>query len=600
MSADARATEANPMIDGAAVSAQRPLNNTNTQENPCAIQRTFTALSPFSARGLPRGPAVRELRITHEGTWLAATSDALCESRDDGQTWRKIAILSPVLDSTEGTREQWSLQELGVDHRWLFVHSKLDGAQPSLLLDAWISQADESWTELALPCAKDTIRSLTTDGLGRVLVQTTNRLHVAEYRKHHESGWTQSFALPGRDALVLHACGRVLLTRTQIDDDGTFWFRSFDHGAHWSPFLLTQLGLDADHATVRCLGARGAIEAGRGALPTHWSFDGGRNWTHAVYDERARRLARENGPYAVRCQAGPTNAIECRDDARTRLIQGSRPDREIYAPGWCDSVTQMDSRRTVSFGPRCGMLVSTDHGGLWRPLFSAAEPAEPFAVDGQGGLLAGRTAWRLDGGIWWTHDDGAHWTPVASVIGRTLTRGVFVDDNRGVFSTRNGWVVSTHDGGRTWVYVIRGDVERISSEGPMVFVTTTSTVRVSPDGGEHWWSPGVGATGARVLPTVQRQGSSLVVQLANNHRIEQSNQEIRWIQPGHSAAPVLQLLLPHVSLTAASMNADGAPRVLLSDGSIASGVAAANPPTAGHATSTRRSRRTRTRSTSRR
>ncbi len=529
----------------------------------CAPIWTTRSVAPFEINRLGRGPSFRDLRVTQQKTWLAVTRDAICSSDDQGESWRERASLS----GTGG--DQWILQEIGTDHRWLFAQTHGDANQQQILTEAWISSPDESWAPLAMPQSEDPVRSVVTDGVGRVYAQTRRQLFVASYGARRAEGWLEQFALPGREALVLMACGRVVLTQSQIDDDGSFWFRSFDHGAHWSPFLLGQLGLDADHATVRCLGARGGIEAGRGPLPSHWSFDGGRTWSHALYDDRARRMAREQGTQSVRCQPGPTSAIECRDDARSRMLDGSRPDREIYAPGWCDAVTQLDSLRTLSFGCRCGLLVSGDHGGLWKPLFTAATPMEPFAIDGQGGLLASHDAWRLDGGIWWTHDDGARWTPVASVIGRTLTRGVFVDRNRGVFSTRNGWIVSTRDGGRTWVYVLRGDVERISSDGPTVFVTTTTTVRVSPDGGEHWWSPGVGAAGARVVPVVQRQSASLVVQLPGGHRIEQTNGEVRWVQPGQPSTPVLSLLVPELSLVAATMTPEGAPKVLLSDGSIA-------------------------------
>ncbi len=507
-----------------------------------------------------RGPAIRDLRVTHDGAWVAITTNAICTSKNAGETWQLRAEIA---------REDgpWSLQEVGAEHRWLFVQTRTSSSV-NAVAEAWVSHPDESWSRLELPRTTQAIRSLDTDGLGRLYAHNSRELFVRELATRRDSGWSEPTQLPGRDALSLHACGRVLLTHSQLDEDGSFWFRSFDRGAHWSPFLLAVLGLDADHALLRCLGARGGIEAGRPPLPSHWSFDGGRTWTHAEYDERARRIAREQGIHAVRCQPGPTGAIECRDDSRTRLVAGSRPNREIYAPAWCESITQLDSRTTASFGARCGLLVSSDHGGLWRPVFAAQNPADSAAPDGQGGLIGDRDAWRLDGGIWWTHDDGAHWTPVASVIGRTLTRGVFIDRERGVFATRNGWVVSTTDSGRTWVYVLRGDIERISSDGPKVFVTTTASVRVSPDGGEHWWSAGVGATGARVTPIVQRLGAGLFVQLADGHRVEQEGEQIRWLRPDQPPMVLLRNLREHVTLAAARVDNHAQVKVLLSDATI--------------------------------
>jgi hypothetical protein len=536
-------------------------------EGQCESAARVRAEEGVRKSGPARGPAISQLWSTRRGRWLAATRTRLCASDDGGASFReRIALPSPG---------EISLAQMERREGWLAVareerdprQGQLDG--PRAVIGAWVSSDEEAraFEVLPLPSVGDQrILEVFTDRLGTIYATTTRAL----YRREREGDrWEGPLALPGRAARAVDACGRVLLAQSTVDDQGSYWFRSFDQGRRWMPFRLGVLGIDGDRAVIRCLGARGAIEAGRGPLPSHWSFDGGRTWKRSAYDERARRLARERGASAVRCRQGPADTIECLDEARTRLVEGSTRDVEIYAPGRCESVTALDTRTTVAFGPSCGVLVSRDRGGLWRQLLGAAIVAESTQDDGRGGFVDRSAAWRLDGSVWWSFDGGARWAPVASVIGRTLERGVFVDRSRGVFVTSTGWVVATRDGGRSWTYVLRGEVERISAEGTMVYVTTPSTVRVSPDGGVHWWLPGVGASGARLRSTVEREGETRLVRLSDGLRVEQRAQRIEAVSRGERTV-LATIDDPRTVLLAADQDPRAGLRALLSDGTVLS------------------------------
>jgi photosystem II stability/assembly factor-like uncharacterized protein len=484
---------------------------------------------------------------------------------DDGGTSFRERIVLPSAAAI-------SLAQIARREGWLVVaKEEREGRDegPRAVIGAWVSSDEEarSFEVLALPSVGDQrIIEVFTDRIGTIYATTE---HALFRRERKAERWEGPFALPGRSARAVDACGRVLLAQSTVDDQGSYWFRSFDRGRRWSPFRLGVLGIDGDRAVIRCLGARGAIEAGRGPLPSHWSFDGGRTWKRAAYDERARRLARERGASAVRCRQGPADTIECLDAARTRLVEGSMRGVEIYAPGRCESVTVLDTRTTVAFGPSCGVLVSRDRGGLWQQRLSAAIVNESTQDDGRGGFVDRSAVWMLDGSVWWSLDGGARWFPVASVIGRTLERGVFVDRLRGVFVTSTGWVVATRDGGRNWTYVLRGEVERVSAEGTMVYVTTPTTVRVSPDGGVHWWLPGVGASGARLRSTVERDGDTRFVRLSDGLRVEQRSQRIEVVSRTERTL-LATIDDPRTVMLAADRDSRAGVRVLLSDGTVLS------------------------------
>lgn len=558
-SVDARAP-----VDSGRASAQEPRVEA-LEEGRCEGSEIVHPEPGVSKAGLRRGPSLLQLWSTRRGRWIGATASRLCVSDDDGATFRERFSMR--------ARGEITLAQLERRGGWLAVgRAERDARNPQsdaprAVIGAWIASDEEAreFEPLVLPATgEQPLYEVFTDRLGTLYASTERAL----YRRESAGGdWQGPFALPGRSARAVDACGRVLIARSTVDADGSYWFRSFDHGGRWSPFRLGVLGLDADRAVVRCLGARGAIEAGRLPLPTHWSFDGGRTWKSAPYDDRARRLARERGAHAVRCRNGPADTIECQDESRTRLVEGAARDLEIYAPGQCESITALDTRTTVAFGPACGLLVSGDRGGLWRQRSAPWIASESAQDEGRGGFVDRRAAWRLDGSVWWTFDGGARWAPVASVIGRTLDRGVFVDRRRGVFVTSTGWVVATRDGGRTFTYVLRGEVERISAEGTMVYLTTPTTVRVSPDGGVHWWLPGVGASGARLRPTVEREGGARIVRLTGGVRVEQRSARVELVS-GEERAPLASIDDTRTVLIAADQDARLGVRALLSDGTI--------------------------------
>ncbi|MFO0562980.1 MAG: hypothetical protein U0269_33475 [Polyangiales bacterium] len=571
-----------------------PRATTTSDDGQCESVDRVHAEEGVRKSGPARGPAISQLWSTRRGRWLAATRTRLCASDDGGASFReRIALPSPG---------EISLAQMERREGWLAVAREERAARagqddgPRAVIGAWISSDEEarSFEALPLPSVGDQrILEVFTDRLGTIYATTARSL----FRREREGDrWEGPLALPGRAARAVDACGRVLLAQSTVDEQGSYWFRSFDQGRRWSPFRLGVLGIDGDRAVIRCLGARGAIEAGRGPLPSHWSFDGGRTWKRSAYDDRARRLARERGASAVRCRQGPADTIECLDEARTRLVEGSTRDVEIYAPGRCESVTALDTRTTVAFGPSCGVLVSRDRGGLWRQRSSAALVNESTQDDGRGGFVDRSAAWRLDGSVWWSFNGGARWAPVASVIGRTLERGVFVDRSRGVFVTSTGWVVATRDGGRNWTYVLRGEVERVSAEGTMVYVTTPSTVRVSPDGGVHWWLPGVGASGARLRSTVEREGETRLVRLADGLRVEQRSQRIEAVSRAERTL-IATIDDPRTVLLAADQDPRAGLRALLSDGTVLSrrapraGLGAARRPRSPIASAARRRRR---------
>jgi hypothetical protein len=545
--------------------ASAPASPSPLDDGRCEARSLVRAEEGVVKTGLGRGPALSQIWSTRRGRWLAATSAALCASDDGGAMFRQ--------QFRWDSRGELTLAQTERRGGWLAVaraerDARVGGDGPRPVLGAWISHDEEarSFDPIALPStAEQPLLELFTDRLGTIFATTARALFRRENKP--QAPWEGPLALPGRAARSVDACGRVLLAQSTVDDEGAYWFRSFDHGRRWSPFRLGVLGIDGDRAVIRCLGARGAIEAGRGPLPSHWSFDGGRTWRSSSYDERARRLARERGASAVRCRTGPADTIECQDEARTRLVEGSQRDVEIYAPGRCESVTALDTRTTVAFGPSCGVLVSGDRGGLWRQRSSALVVADNAQEDGGGGFVDRSAAWRIDGSVWWTFDGGVRWAPVASVIGRTLERGVFVDRRRGVFVTSTGWVVATRDGGRSWTYVLRGDVERISAEGTKVYITTPSTVRVSPDGGVHWWLPGVGASGARLRPSVEREGDARLVRLADGVRVEQRQRRVEIVSRSERSL-LATLEDPRTILLAADQDTRGTLRALLSDGTV--------------------------------
>jgi photosystem II stability/assembly factor-like uncharacterized protein len=422
------------------------------------------------------------------------------------------------------------------------------------------------------------------------------------------STWSHARTLPGREAVDLDSCGGVLIARARVDDD-YFYHRSFDHGISWRPFRLGAIGLEGPSAMLRCATERGGIEAGRHPLPSHWSLDGGRTWKPAPYDATSHTLARaaestgadhDTTRETPHCMAGPARLTQCVDSGRLRLLDAHGRAQEIHGPSSCEHVRQIDARRTFAFGSSCGLFISSDRGGVWRMVSQSMEPATGRAAgafaEGRGGFINARTAWRLDGGVWWTFDGGESWHPFTSIGERALERGVFVDSRRGVFATSTGWVMATRDGGRHWSYVLRGEVERIASSHRSIMVTTTQSERISPDGGVTWLTAGALPPQSPLDPTVELTGSRRSISLAAGGRVTQENGTVDVLETSNDSTIVhVARELPHrYRLLAAHQSPTRQiDRILLDSGTeLARG---ANEPVQPHArgerTHVRRSRR---------
>lgn len=435
---------------------------------------------------------------------LGVTQSAVCLS-DEGIAWRTVLGADAGLSTP--TLHRLAVRESAV------VIAQGTPTRPTAPRVLESRDLGERWEPVALPdeaAAAGPEARVFTDGVRRLFVVTPRALWV----RFDDGPWLGPRALPGERAGGVDVCGETLIARATVGRDG-FWHRSEDYGVSWRPFRLGTLGLEGADTVVRCLGWRGIIEAGRVPLPSYWSLDQGRSWHPARYDHEARALARtlvddpslrQSPP---RCSAGFGNTLVCTQHQRLTLVDTDAPwdrdrpaQRVIRPPSGCPHLRLVDDRRVLAFGEGCGVYVSTDLGGRWRTLASRGNLSEPPELinssnsQGHGGWIDEEIAWRLDGGIWWTHDHGAHWRLLPSTGGRLLTHGVFVDASRGVFARSDGWVVSTRDAGRSWRFVMRGEAERIAAAGPWITATTPSAVFVSSDGGASW-------RGGRALPAGQ-------------------------------------------------------------------------------------------------
>jgi hypothetical protein len=334
---------------------------------------------------------------------------------------------------------------------------------------------------------------------------------------------------------------------------------------------------------------RGGLEAGRGVLPTWWSWDGGHNWFRAGYDEPSRRTARAMTESASaagempRCFDGPAGGLHCVDTNRVRTVDDRGAGPDLRGPEGCLHVRMTDSEHTYAFGPGCGLMYTPDHGGRWvhvlrsdesLPQWRGPGETQTARADGRGGFLDARTAWRIENGLWWTSDGGRSWRPSMAHLGRALEYGVFINRTHGVFATGQGRVMATQDGGRTWRNVMQGEIERISSAGRMVFVTSAQSVRVSPDGGATWWGPGEVPRAVRPDPTVEFKGPDREVALREGARVIQRDDTV-WVSEA-GASPAEQAIVTgtrHRPLLAAWSRKGRVEAVMLEGGAVLSRLA---------------------------
>ncbi len=526
-----------------------------------------TALG-WSLVGYRPGPALREVTAAgrHLEALVATTTRAVCVSRDWGATWSDAlpdagALASPVAVELSATHTVVVIAQGTVtEPRAPRVYASRD--------------AGRTWEPLALPAGAGERARVFTDRRRAVWAVSGTRL----WRSEDAGDWEGPRALPGRDADGADACGDVMVARVQLATD-RFWHRSDDNGATWRPMRLGHLGIENGDGLVRCLGWRDALEAGRGALPSHWSFDGGRTWERARYDDHARAAARalaEDPTYAAdppHCGSTSQGELVCMDAHRMVLPDARARGAEVTAPAGCERVRMLDDHRALAFGPSCGVYLSQDRGGLWHRMSTSVDPfrARRRPDAGRGGFLGPKVAWRIDDGLWWTDDGGARWRPVISPFTRGLAWGVFVDRRRGVFARDDGWVVSTRDGGERWTWVLHEEVERLASAGSWLMLTTASRVRVSPDGGLSWRASLPFPSDVRVDPVLEVAGARRWIDVAPGVRVVQQGGRIEVTRHAEGAARTVEVVrgLP-AGWDVLAAHATGATvdRVLLAGGAV--------------------------------
>jgi photosystem II stability/assembly factor-like uncharacterized protein len=492
----------------------------------CAAPPLPTTGQGWSFVGFNPGPTLRDAISAgrHLEALVATTRTGVCVSRDGGVTWasafeREGALASPVA------------VELEASHT-LLVIAQGTAARPTAPQVFVSRDVGRAWEPLALPSGAGASARVFTDRRRTVWAVSGTRLWWSDDAR----GWRGPRTMPGRGADGFDACGPVLIARVQLAND-KYWHHSDDEGATWRPMRLGHLGIDGGDGNVRCLGWRDVIEAGHGTLPSHWSFDGGRTWERARYDDRARAAARalvdepDDRLDSPHCASTPHGALACLDARRVVFPDLRERGVEVMAPAACERIRVLDDHRMLAFGPSCGVYLSNDRGGLWRRMSTSVDPerARRAVNAGRGGFLSAKVVWRIDDGIWWSDDVGARWRQVISPGTRPLSWGVFVDRRHGVFARDDGWIVSTRDGGETWSWVLHEEVERLASAGSWLMLTTASRVRVSPDGGETWRASLPFPSDVRVDPTLTVEGPRRWIDVSPGVRVSQSGGRIEVI-----------------------------------------------------------------------
>lgn len=522
----------------------------------CNPVRPLDIATGWRAVGWRPGPEMRDVLATgpRRRQLMATTRETVCVTRDDGRTWTSPFPPDARLASPQVHRLERS------DALLLIAQGTVEApTRPRVMLSR-----DEGvrWADLALPAAAGDAARVFTDGARKVYVASPTQLWASE--DLHAFG--APVTLPGESADRVDVCGRVMIARARVGSD-YFHHRSEDFGQSWRAFRLGAIGLEGNEIRVRCLGWRGGIEAGYDPLPRSWTFDGGHAWEAADYDAKARTAARAmsevppDEAVIPRCVTTPAGARMCLDSGRARV-----GDREVHAPGGCERMRAIDDRRLIAFGASCGSFVSTDLGGVWRPM-STSLRAQGSAPAGAGGFISRDVAWRVAGGVWWTHDGGAHWRLAPTVQGRTIVRGVFVDTERGVFVRDDGWVLSTRDGGRTWSFVTRGEGVRVTSARDWVMVTTAERARASSDGGATWRANAAIPPSIPLDPGLVVAGAVRRIDPAPGVRVQQSGDRVE-VQSGGESQTLVRALPERFELLAAHADARGVDRVMLSDGVI--------------------------------
>lgn len=523
-----------------------------------------TVAPHWSLVGYRPGPRLRDVVATgrHREVLVATTSREVCTSRDGGATWQRAfdpqaALALPVPIELPGLRAVVVIAQGSVAE-----------AQPAKIFVT--HDAGTRWTPLPLPPGASEGARVVTDMQSTLWVHDGTRLWWSTDARN----WQGPHTTPGTSLDRFEACGSLLVGRIERHGE-RYFYRSDDRGATWRPLRLGHLGIDGGDGLVRCLGWRGALEAGRGPLPTHWSFDGGRSWERARYDPHTRAAARALGDdprgaaSSPRCGSTSAGELVCGDARRLVLGLERNHRHEVNAPAGCERIRLLDDHRAMAFGPSCEVYVSDDRGGVWRPLSVSIDPERtaPLPSMGRGGFVSPSSAWRIDEGLWWTDNGGARWRMLLTAQTRSLTGGTFSDRHRGVFVRDDGWVVATRDGGEHWVPLFREEIERFASSGPWVMLTTHTRVRVSPDGGVTWRTSLPFPAERRLDPVLVVSGSRRTIDLAPGLRVTQEGHRIT-VTRGARTETVAEGLPPGWDLLAAHVTNTHVDRVLLAGGAV--------------------------------
>lgn len=520
----------------------------------CNPVRAIDVSVGWRAVGWRPGPELSDVLAVgpHRRQLMGVTRETVCITRDEGMSWS-----SPLGSEADLAAPQVDRLER-LDALALIAQGTPDAPRPPRVM---LSRDEgQRWSPLPLPTAAGSSARVFTDGERTVYVASATQLWSSVDGRAFEG----PVALPGERADRVDICGGTLIARAQVGAD-YFHHRSEDLGRSWRAFRLGAIGLEGNEVRVRCLGWRGGIEAGYDPLPRSWTFDAGQSWEPADYDAKARVAARAMSDVPAenrvvpRCVTTPAGARMCLDSGRARV--GTR---EVHAPAGCERMRAIDDRRLIAYGASCGSFVSTDLGGVWHALSNSLRP-EASAPPGAGGFISRDVAWRVAGGVWWTHDGGAHWRLAPTVQGRTITRGVFVDTERGVFVREDGWVMSTADGGRTWRYVTRGEGVRITSARAWVMVTTADRARASSDGGQTWRANAAIPSSIPLDPSLVVGGMARRFDPRPGLRVQQVGDRVEVLAEGETVR-VARLLPERFELLAAHADDRGVDRVLLRDG----------------------------------
>lgn len=383
-------------------------------------------------------------RAIDADTLVQTQADTLWLSRDQGRTWRALA-----LPGSPGAR----LASLSRVARDRLLAATDQQAQPST--GAWFTSADEGLSWQPLP-----------GGAAASL-----------------SGEDPSIGLwftDARHGVLVSARGLARLT-----DDG---------GVTWSPpkpyaSALPAAGLLPSPPTGSLVFTSEKVGWAVGAYAAVRSIDGGLSWQPVPTDVGSRRVSmqavgdRSYWVLAEECRGGGDVLRPCDRGLYVSSDAGQTPLQRVADIPPLAQVAMADDRAGVMLTADGGLHVSADGGRNWSPARSGGLPAASvgtfhFRTPGDVWLLAGTLLHSTDGGL--------NWVPVTLPPATPELLGLhFVDADHGWLVGRAGTVLYSADGGRSWTRQETG--------------TTRDLTRVHAIDADTAW---VAGTDASVLATV--------------------------------------------------------------------------------------------------